>query len=93
MNELDLEESFLKYEAGSPDDEEVYQDTLLEELKQLQDMYNVVLQEKQSEEAQRIKLNQTKNKLELQLEQLNEVCVVKYYPLVPIAYVTCLTCM
>ncbi|XP_028392417.1 kinesin-like protein KIF15 isoform X2 [Dendronephthya gigantea] len=72
VNEPDLEESFLKYEPGTPDDEEIYQETLLEELRQLQDMYNVVLQEKQSEEAQRIKLNQMKNKLELQVEQLNE---------------------
>jgi hypothetical protein len=71
--EPELEESFLKYEPASPDDEEVYHDTLLDELKQLQDMYNVVLQEKQNEEAQRIKLNQVKNKLEHQVQQLNEV--------------------
>ncbi|CAB3988874.1 kinesin KIF15 isoform X1 [Paramuricea clavata] len=70
--EPELEESFLKYEPGSPDDEEVYHDTLLDELKQLQDMYNVVLQERQNEEAQRIKLNQVKNKLEHQVQQLNE---------------------
>lgn len=73
LNESELEDSFLKYEPSSPDDEEIYQETLLEELKQLQDMYNVAQQEKQSEEAQRIKLNQVKNKLEHQVQQLNEV--------------------
>ena len=73
LNEPELEDSFLKYEPSSPDDEEIYQETLLEELKQLQDMYNVAQQEKQSEEAQRIKLNQVKNKLEHQVHQLNEV--------------------
>ena len=71
--ESELEESFFKYEPGSPDDEELYQETLFEELKQLQDMYNAVLQEKQNDEAQRIKLNQVKNKLEHQVQQLNEV--------------------
>ena len=73
LNEPEFDEHFFKYDPGSPDDEEMYQETLLEELKQLQDMYNVVLQEKQSEEGHRIKLNQVKNKLEHQVQQLNEV--------------------
>ena len=74
-NDLDseLEEPFLNYEPGSPDEEELYQEALYEEVKQLQDMYNVVKQEKQNDDAQRIMLNQVKNKLEHQVQQLNEV--------------------
>ena len=79
INEPDLDDPFFRYEPSSPDDEEIYQETLLEEVKQLQDMYNVAQQEKQSEEAQRIKLNQLKNKLEHQVQQLNEVYVRLFY--------------
>lgn len=75
INEPDFDDPFFRHEPSSPDDEEIYQETLLEEVKQLQDMYNVAQQEKQSEEAQRIKLNQLKNKLEHQVQQLNEVYI------------------
>ena len=73
LNDPDLDDQFFKFDSESPDDEEIYAETLMEEVKKLQDMYNAVLQEKQNEEAQRIKLNQTKIKLEHQVQQLNEV--------------------
>lgn len=72
LNDPELEDQFFKFDSDSLDDEEIYQETLMDEVKKLQDMYNVALQEKQSEEAQRIKLNQVKIKLDHQVQQLNE---------------------
>ena len=73
LNDAEFDESLFKFDADVPDDEEMYAETLMEEMKKLQDMYNVALQEKQNEETQRIKLNQAKIKLDHQVQQLNEV--------------------
>ncbi|KAJ7374654.1 Kinesin-like protein kif15 [Desmophyllum pertusum] len=55
------------------DDEELYSESLLEELKKQQEMNNVQLQQLQTEEATRIRLNQTVNKLEHQEKHLTAV--------------------
>ena len=73
FNDAEFDESLFKFDADVADDEEMYTETLMEEVKKLQDMYNVALQEKQNEETQRIKLNQAKIKLDHQVQQLNEV--------------------
>ena len=76
LNDPELEEQFFNFASENPDDEEIYTESLMEELKKVQDMYNVTLQEKQNEEAQRIKLNQMKLKLEHQLQQFSEVQIL-----------------
>ncbi|XP_046843442.1 kinesin-like protein KIF15 isoform X2 [Xenia sp. Carnegie-2017] len=73
LNEPDLlDDPFVTYEPEIPDDEEIYQETLFEELTEISKLYNATLQEKEEEESRRIELNQTMNKLEHQVQQLNK---------------------
>lgn len=72
-SDSEMDDPFFNFDSEEMDDEELYAESLLEELKKQQEMNNVQLQQLQTEEATRIRLNQTVNKLEHQVQNLTSV--------------------
>ncbi|CAH3020308.1 unnamed protein product, partial [Porites evermanni] len=72
-SDSDTDEPFFNFDSEEMDDEELYCESLLEELKKQQEMNNIQLQQLQQEEATRIRLNQNVNKLEHQVQNLTTV--------------------
>ncbi|XP_020614830.1 kinesin-like protein KIF15 isoform X3 [Orbicella faveolata] len=72
-SDSEMDEPFFNFDSEEMDDEELYSESLLEELKKQQEMNNIQLQQLQTEEATRIRLNQTVNKLDHQVQHLTTV--------------------
>ncbi|XP_068722534.1 kinesin-like protein KIF15 isoform X2 [Montipora capricornis] len=72
-SDSEMDEPFFNFDSDEMDDEEFYCESLLEELKRQQEMNNAQLQQLQTEEATRIRLNQNVNKLEHQVQHLTTV--------------------
>ncbi|KAL9974095.1 hypothetical protein ACROYT_G011096 [Oculina patagonica] len=72
-SDSEMDEPFFNFDSEEMDDEELYCESLLEELKKQQEMNNIQLQQLQTEEASRIRLNQSINKLEHQVQHLTTV--------------------
>ncbi|XP_031571962.1 kinesin-like protein KIF15 isoform X2 [Actinia tenebrosa] len=67
----EFDEPFFNFDDDQMDAEELYSETLMDELKKLQEMNNELLQKLQGSESNAIKLNQAANKQEYQVQQLN----------------------
>ncbi|XP_074616499.1 kinesin-like protein KIF15 isoform X1 [Acropora palmata] len=72
-SDSEMDEPFFNFDSEEMDDEELYCESLLDELKRQQEMNNAQLQQLQTEEANRIRLNQNINKLEHQVQNLTMV--------------------
>ncbi|XP_067053137.1 kinesin-like protein KIF15 isoform X2 [Acropora muricata] len=72
-SDSEMDEPFFNFDSEEMDDEELYCESLLDELKRQQEMNNAQLQQLQTEEANRIRLNQNINKLEHQVQNLTVV--------------------
>lgn len=72
-SDSEMDEPFFNFDSEEMDDEELYCESLLEELKKQQEINNAQLQQLQTEEATRIRLNQNVHKLEHQVQHLTTV--------------------